>query len=67
MDRLNRQQTIQICAFVLKDRVVAVDGIQWDDISEGRQNELFSTKGHRLWKINSMEGTKVIGTLGGVL
>lgn len=44
----------------LGDRVVAVDGIRWNDISEERQNELYSTEGHRLWKINSMEGTKDI-------
>lgn len=44
----------------LGDRVVTVDGTRWEDISEERQNELYSMEGHRVWKIESAGGTKDI-------
>lgn len=44
----------------LGDRIVAVDGILWNDISEKRQNELYSCPEHHVWKIESEEGTKDI-------
>lgn len=44
----------------LGDRIVSVDGILWNDISEKRQNELYSCTEHHVWKIESKEGTKDI-------
>ena len=44
----------------LGDRVLAVDGIPWNDISEDRLEKLYSTKGYRVWKIESKDGDKDI-------
>lgn len=46
----------------LRDTVIAVDGIPWSDISKERQEDLYSTEGHRVWKIKSTEGLKEIIT-----
>lgn len=44
----------------LGDRIVAVDGILWNDIPKKRQNGLYSCTEHHIWKIESKEGTKDI-------
>jgi len=44
----------------LGDTVMTVDGIRWTDISKERREEIYSTKGYRVWKIESTGGTKEI-------
>ena len=44
----------------LGDRVVAVDGIQWNDISKEQLEKFYTTEGHRVWKIESEKGEKDI-------
>jgi len=44
----------------LGDTVVTVDGIRWTDIPKERKEELYSTEGNRVWKIESTGGAKEI-------
>lgn len=44
----------------LADTVMTVNGSRWIDIPQQRREELYSTKGHSIWEINSSEGTKTI-------
>lgn len=44
----------------LGDTVMTVDGIRWTDLSKERREEIHSTEGSRVWKIESAGGAKEI-------